>query len=95
MTRTGYVRIWAGMIGCWDAEGCLTLVQDSERKKESESMLGSMTDDKFHQLLSLSKKITDYTADRDTAGTRATCLLITNFGRTCVDVWHVSHRGWA
>jgi pre-mRNA-splicing helicase BRR2 len=41
--------------------------RDTERKKESESMLGAMTDDRFHQLLSLSKKITDYSADRDVA----------------------------
>lgn len=45
-----------------------TPTQDNEKKKEAESMLGPLTDDKFHQLLSLSKKITDYSADRDAVG---------------------------
>ena len=42
--------------------------QDNAKKKESESLLGPLTDEKFHQLLSLSKKITDYAADRDAVG---------------------------
>eukprot|EP01134_Creolimax_fragrantissima_P000807 CFRG0807T1 len=37
--------------------------KDSEKKRESETMLGVINDSTFHQLLTLSKKITDFTAD--------------------------------
>eukprot|EP00118_Oscarella_pearsei_P003355 m.13994 g.13994 ORF g.13994 m.13994 type:complete len:2136 (+) comp25397_c0_seq1:78-6485(+) len=44
-------------------------LREKEKKKEVESLLGSMTDERFALLFNLGKKISDYTPEKDVAET--------------------------
>jgi hypothetical protein len=43
-------------------------IRDRERKRETESLLGSMGDEKFAQLVNLGKKITDWSNEQIMSG---------------------------
>lgn len=47
----------------------LLVLQDKEKRKEVTDLIGKMDDERFHVLVSLGKKITDYGTDKRTSVT--------------------------
>lgn len=51
-------------------------LKDKEKKTDTESLLGSLADERFALLVNLGKKITDFGTDEKGIANTGTCLII-------------------